>query len=145
MTGTLERRSALMGMTALGVALLAGPSRRAAAAPPSAPSNPNGVSFVVHITSRPDTRARLRAMVFEVIDAMSSEPDFLNTFINEDMQDPDVLVIYETWACSREEFLSRHLSKPYRAAFEQALPSLQGKPRTLEFLKPVRAYPLRTV
>ena len=101
------------------------------------------VSFVVHLHAKDETREQFRAMLYEVLDAMAKEPDFVNTYVGTPLDDPNTFVLYETWACSREEFIANHLSKPYRQAYEKALPAMQAKPRTIEFLEPVRAYPAR--
>jgi hypothetical protein len=43
----------------------------------------------------------MRAMLFDVVDNMAKEPDFINTWVHEDQAEPDTIVLYETWACSR--------------------------------------------
>jgi quinol monooxygenase YgiN len=101
------------------------------------------LSFVVYLPVKPAERERLRSMMFEVLDAMSRETDFVGTWVHEDMDDPHTIVNYETWACSREDFLRRHLAKPYRQALEKALPDLLSGARRLVFLRPLRAYPRR--
>jgi quinol monooxygenase YgiN len=103
------------------------------------------LSFVVHLPIRPSQRDRARKMVFDIIETMSREPDFVNTWVHEDMAARDTLVNYETWACSREEFIQRHLAKPYRQAFEAALPKLLTGERRIAFLQPLLAYPTRTL
>ncbi len=71
---------------------------------------------------------------------MAKEPDFVNTYLHRSDEDPDTLVLYETWACSPAYFQKHHLSRPYRQAYERALPRLLKRERTLEFLKPLRAF-----
>jgi quinol monooxygenase YgiN len=99
------------------------------------------VSFVVYLPTRPEARERMRAMMFAVLDEMAKEPDFVRTWAHEDMDDPDLIVNYETWACSREYFIAHHLKKPYRAAYEAALPVLLSGERRIMFLTTIRAYP----
>ena len=99
------------------------------------------VSFIVHLPTRPEAREEMRAMLFEVLDAMATEVDFVSTWAHEDLSDPDTIVLYETWACSREHFLAHHLAKPYRQAYEAVLPRLLSGERRIEFLKEIRAYP----
>ncbi|MFA9218867.1 MAG: putative quinol monooxygenase [Sphingomonadaceae bacterium] len=102
------------------------------------------VSFIVRLPARPEKREQMRAMLFDVVDQMSQEPDFINTWVHEDQAEPDTLVLYETWACSRDTFLAQHLSKPYRQAYEAALPELLAGERSITFLSQLRAYPGRT-
>lgn len=59
------------------------------------------VSFIVYLPTRPEARERMRKMLFEVVGTMAKEPDFINTWVHEDLNDPDMIVNYETWACSR--------------------------------------------
>jgi quinol monooxygenase YgiN len=99
------------------------------------------VSFIVHLPVSPQAREAMRTMLFEVLDAMSAEDDFVNTWVHEDLSNPDMIILYETWACSREKFLAVQLAKPYRQAFEAALPGFLSGERRLEFLKEIRAYP----
>ncbi|WP_394778120.1 putative quinol monooxygenase [Undibacterium sp.] len=105
----------------------------------------DSISFIVHLPAKPEVRERMRKMTFDVLDAMSAEPDFINTWVHEDLNDPDTLVIYENWACSRDYFLQHHLSKPYRQAFEAALPDMLSHERRIEFLKGIRSYPGRAL
>jgi quinol monooxygenase YgiN len=99
------------------------------------------VSFIVRLPTKPEQRDRMRELLFDVLDNMAREPDFINTWVHEDLNDPDTLVLYETWACSREHFIAHHLAKPYRAQYEAALPDLLSAERSIDFLKMVRAYP----
>ena len=101
------------------------------------------VSFVVRLPAKPEHRVRMRAMLMHVVDTMAREPDFINTWVHEDLDDPDTLVLYETWACSREYFIAHHLAKPYRQEYEAALPELLKAERTIDFLKGLKAYPER--
>ena len=104
----------------------------------------NTVSFVVTLSAKPETSARMRELLVGVVDAMSKEPDFINTWVHEDLNDPHTVILYETWACSKEEFLEHHLNKSYRLAYEAVLPDLLAKPRTLEFMKIIASYPGKT-
>ncbi len=101
------------------------------------------VSFIVHLPTKPEQRDRMRAMLMNVLDTMAREPDFINTWVHEDLNDPDTLVLYETWACSREHFIAHHLAKPYRREYEAALPELLSAERRIDFLTVLKAYPER--
>jgi quinol monooxygenase YgiN len=104
----------------------------------------NSVSFVVTLSAKPETSARMRELLLDVVDTMSREPDFINTWVHQDLNDPHTVILYETWACSKEVFLAHHLNKSYRLAYEAVLPDLLAKPRTIEFMQIIAAYPLRT-
>jgi quinol monooxygenase YgiN len=97
-------------------------------------------AFIVHLPGKPERREELETRLLEVLDAMSEEPDFINTYLHRSADEPDTLVLYETWACSREYFMSHHLNRPYRKAYEAVLPELLARWRTLEFLDTQRIY-----
>lgn len=100
------------------------------------------VSFIVHLPFKPERAAQGRQMVMEIVRAMSHEPEFINTWVNEMQDAPDTLVLYETWACSRDDFIARQLSKPYRIAYEAQLPALLSGERQIVFLTPLAGFPL---
>lgn len=95
------------------------------------------LSFIVHLPARPGMLAELEAGVRQVLHAMSVEPDFVHCVLHRSQSAPDTLVVYETWRCSREHFLSVHLDRHYRAEFERRLPDLLGAERRIEFLDQV--------
>jgi quinol monooxygenase YgiN len=97
-------------------------------------------SFIVHLPGKPEAREALYSSLLEVLDAMSSEPDFVNTYLHRSIDDPDTLVLYETWACSPQYFQEHHLKKPYRVDYEQKLRGLLKADRRFEWLDPVRSY-----
>lgn len=99
----------------------------------------DNIAFIVRLPGKPEHRAELETRLLGVLEAMSKEPYFLNTYLSRSADDPDTLVLFETWACSREHFLQHHLKLPYRQAYEAELPRLLA-PRTLEFLQPQRAF-----
>lgn len=134
----LITRRVAIGGTLAAVFAQAGPTQAL-----QATSN-DQLSFVVYLPVKPSARDRMRRMMFEIIDTMSHESDFISTWVHEDLDDPDTIVNYETWACSRDDFLRRHLVKSYRQAFEAALPDLLSGDRRIVFLRPLLAYPRRT-
>ncbi|EHP37876.1 hypothetical protein OR16_40269 [Cupriavidus basilensis OR16] len=98
------------------------------------------IAFIVHLPGKPEHRDELESSLLDVLEQMAKEPDFVNTYLHRSVEDPDTLVLYETWACSPAYFQAHHLNRPYRQAYEQALPRLLKRERTLEFLKPLRAF-----
>jgi Antibiotic biosynthesis monooxygenase len=58
------------------------------------------ISFVVRLPGKPEHRETLQAKLHHVLETMAGEPDFINTFLHRSSDDPDTLVVYETWACS---------------------------------------------
>jgi len=101
------------------------------------------VAFVVRLPAKPEAFDRMLELLTHVVDKMSEEPDFINTWIHRDLNEPNTIILYETWACSREHFLKHHMSKPYRQVYEAALPGLLDAPRTLDFMSIIASHPER--
>lgn len=100
-------------------------------------------AFIVRLTAKPEVRERFHTELLNVVNRMKDEPDFVNTWVHEDANDPNTFVLYETWACSREFFLAYHLAKDYRVAYEALLPELLAKERSIDFLNILASYPGR--
>ena len=99
------------------------------------------ITFIVRLPGKPEHRATLETELLKVLDTMADEPDFINTYLHRSAEDPDTLLVYETWACSWEYFRTHHLGKPYRQAYEAVLPALLKQERTIELLTaPIRTY-----
>ncbi|TFB43878.1 putative quinol monooxygenase [Pseudomonas sp. F01002] len=101
------------------------------------------VAFIVYLPAKPERFAEMKERLLDVVHQMSAEPDFVNTWVHQLQDDPNTLVLYETWNCSKNDFITRHLSKPYRQAYEQLLPQLLVSERRIEFLDVIKSYPVR--
>ncbi|QAY88623.1 putative quinol monooxygenase [Pseudomonas sp. ACM7] len=101
------------------------------------------VAFIVYLPAKPERFAEMKERLLDVVHQMSAEPDFVNTWVHQLQDDPNTLVLYETWNCSKNDFITRHLSKPYRQAYEQLLPQLLVSERRIEFLNVIKSYPVR--
>ena len=103
------------------------------------------VAFIVYLLAKPERFAEMKERLLDVVHQMSAEPDFVNTWVHQLQDEPNTLVLYETWNCSKDDFITRHLSKPYRQAYEQLLPQLLASERRIEFLDVIKSYPVRRV
>ncbi|WP_283188253.1 antibiotic biosynthesis monooxygenase [Pseudomonas sp. PMCC200344] len=101
------------------------------------------VAFIVYLPAKPERFAEMKERLLDVVHQMSAEPDFVNTWVHQLQDDPNTLVLYETWNCSKNDFITRHLSKPYRQAYEQLLPQLLVRERRIEFLDVIKSYSVR--
>jgi quinol monooxygenase YgiN len=101
------------------------------------------VAFIVYLPAKPERFAEMKERLLDVVHQMSAEPDFINTWVHQLQDDPNTLVLYETWNCSKDDFITRHLNKPYRQAYEQLLPQLLVSERRIEFLDVIKSYPVR--
>jgi quinol monooxygenase YgiN len=89
--------------------------------------------ILVSLPVKPEARETFRKMLSEMGEHIAKEPSFISALIHEDMDDPDTIVLYETWAGSREQLLEQ-LTRPYREAYEAALPAMLKSERRITFL-----------
>lgn len=96
------------------------------------------ITFHVH----PAQRTRFRELLDGVLEAMRHEASFVCAQLHDDPDDPDIFCLHETWA-DRDDVLNVQLHRPYRAAWNAALPDLLAKPREIRIWRSVRAFDRR--
>lgn len=96
--------------------------------------------LVVSVTLRirPDKVEAFLGLLHPVLDAMRHEPSFINAALHRDPEDPTSFMLYETWA-DREDLLQVQMHRPYRTAYEAALPGLLRSPREVGVWERLRA------
>ncbi|AMB87617.1 oxidoreductase [Pseudomonas agarici] len=102
------------------------------------------ISFIVRLPAKPGHVEELKKGLLFVTDQMANEPDFVTTWIHHPVDDPDTIVLYETWDCSMEYFMSHHMKASYRADYEAVLSKVLRTERSFEFLVPFKEYPKAT-
>lgn len=90
------------------------------------------IRFWVTARSKPLFVEKLKTL----FDQIQHEAAFVNASLQEDVDHPEQLLVYETWHGTRESFLQNQMSKPYRIGFERAILDLKVE-RTPQWLKPV--------
>lgn len=91
------------------------------------------IVILVRFKLKPNSKEAFFGILKPLFDTMSQEPTFVNSIVHEDLDNPDHVVFYEIWNCSRETWLAEEATKPYRnAPFEQAGPMVIE--RTLNWL-----------
>ena len=69
--------------------------------------------------------------------ARSHSPDFLFATVSSLQPEPNTLISYESWQCTKADFLASHLpSSAEQQAFETSLATLLSAPTTVEWLHP---------
>jgi quinol monooxygenase YgiN len=91
------------------------------------------LGFIVHFDFKPGWQEeRAKHGRTDFIDTMRKEPTFVNFFRLEDRTNPNRVVLYETWNCSKEYFMEVEMRRPYRDVYERILPSLVKRPREMQ-------------
>jgi quinol monooxygenase YgiN len=96
------------------------------------------VVLVIGLHLRPGAREEFMALLAPVLDAMRHEPTFVNTVLHEDPEDPDRLMLYETWA-DFTDLVEVQVNRPYRQAYTARLDELLAEPRSVAIWRRLRS------
>jgi quinol monooxygenase YgiN len=94
------------------------------------------VALIVRFRVRDGRRAEFVGRLRSLLATMSREPSSLGAQLLESVDDPNELVVYETWAGTRETWLRDEAPRPYRKPYEDDLATFVDS-RTAEWLIPV--------
>ncbi|HEX4524544.1 MAG TPA: antibiotic biosynthesis monooxygenase, partial [Casimicrobiaceae bacterium] len=97
-------------------------------------------TILVSIPLKPGRAAEFLALLNDVFDAMKTEDTFVNATALRSADDPDTIMLYETWL-DREDFMTEQQKRPYREKYEARLPELLRTPRKLSFYEAIRSMP----
>ena len=97
-------------------------------------------TILVSIPLKPGRADEFLALLNDVFDAMKAEETFVNATALRSADDPDTIMLYETWL-DRENFMSEQMKRPYRERYEARLPELLRAPREVSFYEPIRSMP----
>lgn len=89
--------------------------------------------LLVFLPVKPEARDEFRTKLMEMGGHIAQEPQFVSAAIHEDRDDPDTLVLYETWNGSPQD-LAEQLERPYRREYEASLAALLKAERRIMFL-----------
>jgi quinol monooxygenase YgiN len=103
----------------------------------------DGFAAVVHLKIKAEKLDRIKALLSEVGDAMSSEKEFVHAWVHHSKDDPTSLVIYEAWSCDIDYFMQNLFTKSYRKAYEAEISGALQEERNIEVLDYVQRYPGR--
>lgn len=96
------------------------------------------VTYVIGFTLNPGCEAEFMALLTPVLDRMRHEAGFINAVLHRDEADPVRFMLYETWA-DHDDVVAVQIHRPYRQAYNDALPKLLAGPREVQVWRPLRA------
>jgi quinol monooxygenase YgiN len=79
------------------------------------------VQLNIRFKVKPGKKEEFRKELYSLIEEMSSEKAFISAIVSDDLDQPDDLIIYETWHGTRDSWLAEEFIKPYRKNYEQTL------------------------
>jgi quinol monooxygenase YgiN len=88
--------------------------------------------ILVTIPLKPGRANEFLTLLDDVIAAMRSEETFINVAVLQGADDPDTIILYETWI-DRDDFSFVQRKRTYRDTYEARLPELLREPRRVEF------------
>lgn len=95
--------------------------------------------FYVEFDVKPDCIERFLKGATGVLEAMSHEEAFVDTYFHRDANNPNKFTLYERWSePSMEVFMENQVDgKAYREEYETYLPNLLASPRKFTVLEAV--------
>src|SRR5258708_24939643 len=79
------------------------------------------VSFKLQEAAKAEFVSRLK----EVFAHIEREETFVEASLQQDLEDPTSLLVYEVWRETPEPFMKNQMTKEYRKGFEQAIVDLK--------------------
>ncbi len=89
-------------------------------------------TILVSLPLKPGCAMECLTLLDDLFAAMHSERTFVSAMALQGAEDPDTIVLCETWL-DRSNFCSVQLNRNYRAAYEARLPALLREPRRVDF------------
>jgi quinol monooxygenase YgiN len=77
----------------------------------------------------------------KLLEKLRQEKTFVEARIHQDLDDPSIVVFYETYSESRESFLKRVPNEPWFQAFLERLPSLLKREREVFWNEQISTIP----
>ncbi|KQS36207.1 putative quinol monooxygenase [Pedobacter sp. Leaf194] len=74
-----------------------------------------------------ENREEFKNILIDLFNVIASEEKFIDASIAEEMENPNSIIVYETWNTTVSEFMEQQMTRAYRIPFEKALVSLDVK------------------
>ena len=98
------------------------------------------IVLLVRIALKPGKKPEFLEKLHSVVGVMKKEISFINSVVHENVENPDEVVVYETWKGTRETWLAEEYPRPYRKPYEDSLADLVVD-RSVSWLKPMASSP----
>jgi quinol monooxygenase YgiN len=86
--------------------------------------NEERIVLLIRFDTKPSQRDEFLRSLEKIVNIMRKEASFIDAVISQNIDQPNELLMYETWRGNRESWLRDELPRPYRAEDEQALAEL---------------------
>lgn len=86
-------------------------------------------TVIVRFPVKPERAREFQTAFNGLLNGLRQEPTFIEARVHQDLDDPNVVVFYETYQEDRQSFLNRVPQKPWFQEFLDKLPNLLTRER----------------
>jgi len=86
---------------------------------------PDTITLIVHFKSQESAKAQFLIQLREVFARIEREETFVEASLQQRLDDPTSLLVYEVWRETPESFMKNQMTREYRKGFEQAIVDLR--------------------
>jgi quinol monooxygenase YgiN len=86
---------------------------------------PDKITLIVRFKLQEATKAEFVSRLREVFAHIEREEAFVEASLQQDLDDPTSILIYEVWRETPESFMKNQMTREYRKGFEQAIVDLR--------------------
>ena len=83
------------------------------------------ITLIVRFELQEAVKAEFVSRLKEVFAHIDREETFVEASLQQDLEDPKSLLVYEVWRETPESFMKNQMTKEYRKGFEQAIVDLK--------------------
>jgi len=83
------------------------------------------ITLIVRFELQEAVKAEFVSRLKEVFAHIDREETFVEASLQQDLEDPQSLLVYEVWRETPESFMKNQMTKEYRKGFEQAIVDLK--------------------
>jgi len=100
----------------------------------------NTTTVIVRFPVKPERTEEFQTAFNGLLSGLRQEPTFIEARVHQDLDDPNVVVFYETYAEDRQSFLNRVPQQPWFRTFLNQLPDLLTRERDVFWNERVEVY-----
>ena len=97
-------------------------------------------TIIVRFPVKPDRQPEFQTELDKLISKLRQEESFVEARVHRDLEEPNTVVLYETYQESRESFLSRVPKQSWFKVFLHRLPNLLIKERDVFWHQQIESY-----
>jgi quinol monooxygenase YgiN len=83
------------------------------------------ITLIVRFELQEAVKAEFVSRLKEVFAHIEREESFVEASLQQDLEDPQSLLVYEVWRETPESFMKNQMTKEYRKGFEQGIVDLK--------------------